>query len=252
MKKLLYIVRIGKNTVRIAIALASFAFTAPAFAAPIVDVTTFCCNNGGEGIIASDVSPFITRRFAQTFTTVNTGTLTSLDLLIRAGSAQSEANLDVYLFSFTGELPMDLSAAQTATVSVSFSRFPSHIINVSGFSLPVTANEMIAFILEAELQPGEAVGLDAGTTSFAYAGGEGWVSAFLSPTLDGAWSGNNRDLMFRTYVDCADETQCTAAADPVVPEPPRVIPLPEPSSLLLLGCGIAGAAATKSRRRIHG
>lgn len=178
---------------------------------------------------------------AQTFVVANTGILTEIVVgLSPQGGFTGDLLFDIV--PLVGDTPSDNIG--TALVSRVIPRADVNciptcnqsILSIANLGLAVTAGDHFAIVLRAALD-GAFTWDDAG---FPYAGGQGFSRGF-----NGAWSpipdgppGVVRDLAFQTFVDCADPSRCTDLA------PPR--PVPEPSTMLLIG---AGGAALILRRK---
>jgi hypothetical protein len=226
-----------------AIASLAMAISAPATATPIVDVSNYCCKNGGEGIIDDDTFPFFKRQVAQTFAVVNSGVFVGADFLGGIQAPQYAGLLTAYLIPTTAGLPS--SDLYTALGSVSLSvplNGLQNVLQFVGFSVPVSTGEILALVLVPEHHIGATTAFDVSSSANDYAFG----NSFVMIANDGNWQIAGPDLLFRTYVQCADVSACTPSLDPKDP----INSISEPFTFSLFGTGLAGAVAIRRRKKV--
>jgi hypothetical protein len=250
---------LGRRLLRSVFLLAFGVGAAPtslAHAAPlVVDQSTWCFPCGsGQGVINDDTFPFQDRDIAQTFVVANDGILTDLEIWGFAQAPFYEGNLLAYIVPMTGGFPeTDLSLALDATsLFVDFDG-GGDTLRFSGLSVPVSKGDVLAFVLAAELNPGGTVAfvvLAALPEDSEYPIGSLFARQSVSlPSAAVPWlqSPSGADVLFRTYVDCAYESDCVQANDPLPPSPPPDVP--EPSVFALLGLALVTAVARRAQGR---
>jgi hypothetical protein len=246
--------------VSILVVLAALPFARPADATPIIDTNnaldtnaSACCGPG-FGVIYDDTFTFLEQIIAQSFTVVNTGILTGIDLWGTAQAPQYVGLMFVSVFSLepSGAPPTDFSSPLGIVSQIIGYYSESQLSEFNGFSIPVTAGDQLAFVVSAEERPGLTTAfMVVSPLNREYAGGMGFVkddidsSTGLPNPLEG-WEGLSSDFAFRTKVECTT-TQCVEALPPLPPPPPP-LPVPEPMSLTLVFTGLVITAARYQRR----
>lgn len=165
---------------------------------------------------------------AQTFTNGITGTLTRVDVIIGADVAQS-GDLYFDVRPTVGGRPVENNAASLIDIVIPRESLPTLgredwvEIDVSSFALAVTAGDLLAIVLRDPESTGQRF------FSFSWLegnGGPGYPRGkAFGRTAGVGWDANDNDHGFRTFVE----------------------PIPEPSTVLLLGLGLAGLATSRRR-----
>lgn len=194
------------------------AALSPAQAEIVVDVSTYCvdCINGSTGIGNDDTYPYIKFDRAQTFTVINDGVLTAVDLHGQGAAIQYGSTVRAYIVPVVAGVPvadLDLALA-SASVTVGWQSIPV-AFTLSGFNLPVEAGDELALVLTCELVPGGTCNVSISTLAPIWAGlPVGTLFARQSNSASPlTWIADTTDLVFRTYVDCVGDN-CVSALDP--------------------------------------
>jgi hypothetical protein len=206
--------------------------SAAASSAPLIDqqFVRDIVNNTGIGQVSSSIG--------QTFTVGLTGTLTGIDVFIAELATETTTGgltLDVRSVSGSGAVePLAANALASATIpdaSVPFRAtsspfFTPILVDLSAAGLAVTAGDILAFVLTRVNGDDDPyyvqTDFDAG-----YLGG-----TRVSQLADGDafFPSASTDLTFRTYVETAGSA-----------------PVPLPSTLVLIGLGLAGFGWNRRR-----
>ena len=213
-----------------AIGLFALSLSAPALAVPVLD-QEFDPAAQNVAVAIGQVGGIPTQNLdaAQTFTVGITGTLTSVEILVRRDTANILAPLVLDIRTTTGGAPTDPNAganilgmvsAPAATIGTT-AAFVS--FDLSGLGISVTAGDVLAIATQsAGANPAY---LWTGSSTDDYAAGSAYRRLFST-----VWEvpGFANDWAFRTFVEAST--------------------LPEPGTLALFGLGLAGLALARHKR----
>jgi hypothetical protein len=209
------------------IAVASVAAPFTASAVPVLDqshVFAPASIAARVGTIGSSLNVAV----VQTFTVGMTGVFDQLDIQVdKAGTPTQNFVVDIV----SGSTPMGAALASRTLTPADFATAPTFLsLDFSAAGLLVSTGDFLAFRLTS-LQDftGNVNEYRAyGESNGSYAGGSGahYQNGVISPNTT-AW-----DFNFRTFVDAG-----------------RPVQVPEPSTLALLGIGLAGLATARRRKQ---
>ena len=210
----------------------------------VIDQSTWGAGSGSTGIINDDTFPVQYREVGQTFSIANDGVLLGIELWLNAQRPEYAGTfLTAYIVpTFASQLPTDLSLALASISTPIGSSGAGGPVLLGGFAIPVAHGDLLGVVLTAALIPGGSTAFEVITSAADHAQGSLYVRTIGDigvPPMTWSPSFSGRDLMFRTYVDCAEPSSCVGA------EP---IDVPETGTLLLLGFGVATITMTRRIR----
>ena len=186
-----------------------------------------------------------------------TASLKSLSLVVvlAAGTALGHAssitfsliNVNSSAGSLTGTVDIDTATNLVTSANITFNDIAAGSPIFSGLRSQNTFNGIAqAFLSESGGNPGGDLALYYDITSF------GSGSGVLNICLHGKDCGDRGSVSSYVKLNGPNGTQgpvyfTSGELNPLIPEPANTVPASEPSSLVLLGTGIAGGAALMAR-----
>jgi hypothetical protein len=194
----------------------------------VIDQSNISSESGGNGVIGPDVQR---REAAQTFSILNTGTLSTIELFgFRRQYDSGGLIIDIRPVGLDG-LPVEDNAAAVFSVTIADSD-PSldsqaTPLLIDGLGLTVVEGEQWAVVARAI-----SGAYHWNMNREVYTEGRSAVRGVISEQELGspeAWlmsNSNARDFLFRTFVECSNDDSCDEYSNPQ--------PVPEPSTLAIL------------------
>jgi hypothetical protein len=224
----------------------------------VIDTSTFCstCVSGYDELgLVTNSSPAANYEVAQTFTVVNTGSLTAITLFgTGALNAGYDGAFTAYIVPVVSGVPDSNLSQSLGSVSGTLTSANGALMNLSGFSVPVMSGEQLAIVLASPIVPGivenpvfayYTPGSPAGFV--AYTGGNLFRavdSTSEAPPTNWVEQSSGASLGFATYVACSTAS-CVPSATGVFIGAPEIDGSSTVSALTLL---LGGLLALRGRR----